>query len=126
MQILEEKKIANITFVPYPTSFNIFQSKSKKGGKGRGEPFNHFLVENCTWNSVVGYYSGGYANGISTVYTVDQAKEECKKLTACKYVTCRRGNNHCTLRSSDTLKNSSSGEISFWYICNGGKNLFEY
>jgi len=80
----------------------------------------------CAWTSHSNQYSGGYANGISTKFSLDEAKEQCILVPACHYVTCGVNANTCTLRGSTTLKTSPSGETSYKYACEGQDVCYRY
>ena len=63
------------------------------------------------WHEHAGKQSVGLAGGDSTVYTLDAAKTACKAAgTVCKAITCASVTS-CTLRASEVLSDSDSGEV---------------
>jgi len=81
--------------------------------------------EACDWASHVGKYSGGYAGGVSTRFSIADAKVKCVQLGegVCKGVTCLPDGT-CTVRKSSTLSASPSGETTH-VPCFEGTKLFE-
>ena len=65
----------------------------------------------CVWTSHVNMYSGGYAAGVSTQFSLSDAKTKCIELgDDCQAVTC--GSSSCTVRSSSGLSASTNSETS--------------
>ena len=65
------------------------------------------------WATHANKFSGAYAGGHSTTYSLDGAKSKCIELGAnvCKAVTCKGAS--CTVRASATLTASPIGETSY-------------
>ena len=68
----------------------------------------------CSWSSHTGKYSGGHAGGVSTGFSIQDAKSKCIELGAdtCKAITCNTGG-VCTVRASSFLRTSPSGETTY-------------
>jgi hypothetical protein len=75
---------------------------------------NAAVEEMCAWAPHPGKYSGGYADGVSSVYDLVGAQKKCLELkdTKCKAVTCDR-DGRCTVRASTGLGVSPIGETSY-------------
>mmetsp|Transcript_152968 Transcript_152968/g.285028 ORF Transcript_152968/g.285028 Transcript_152968/m.285028 type:complete len:666 (+) Transcript_152968:77-2074(+) len=76
----------------------------------------------CVWSSFPRHFSGGYADGISDKFTLEEGKAKCVEIGKwkCKAVTCPQGRDTgCTLRATTKLK-PYHGEDSYTvadYIC---------
>ena len=61
---------------------------------------------NCSWTGHPHKFSGGYANGVSEKFTLEDAKAKCIEMGAtygkCKAVTCIN-EEECTVRGSSSL-----------------------
>ena len=73
----------------------------------------------CSWMAHANKYSGAYAGGVSTVYSLVVAKKECENMgSICQGVTCKAGGTSvCTLRASPDLGDSPSGETTHTLVC---------
>jgi hypothetical protein len=70
--------------------------------------------ESCNWTKHGVQYSGGYAGGVSTKFSLKGAKDKCTKLGSkvCKAVTCDK-KGKCTVRKSSKLTKSPYGETTY-------------
>ena len=68
----------------------------------------------CSWTTYTNQYSDNYANGISTIYGLEDAKAKCLDLgsAVCPAVTCS-SSGACTVRAGSSLTASPSNEISY-------------
>jgi FK506-binding protein 1 len=72
----------------------------------------------CSWTTHSHQYLGGYAGGVSTSFSLEDAKSKCEELTTsvCKAVTCHYPTESCTVRASSSL-NGPTVETTYVPLC---------
>jgi hypothetical protein len=71
----------------------------------------------CWWTAHANVWSGGYAAGVSTKFSLEDGKAKCRQLgSRCIGVTCAKDGS-CTVRASTPLRRSEVGETTYTYQC---------